>query len=242
MKAIFIKELQLYFGSLSVYLIVFVFLTITGLLLWVFPSYYNILDTEYAQMNGLFTNAPWLFLWLIPALCMHLFSESFRTKSSKLLLTRPIKLTHIIAGKYMAAFTVILITIAPTLLYLVSLYLLTAPSNSIDIGLHLSAYISLLLLASVYTSISLLTSCLSDNQLISFVLGAILCAFFYIGWEYIAQTLSLGAFSNFIMSLSINESYLSIARGVIDSRDIVFFLLLNLFFLFLTHQVLSYKR
>lgn len=242
MKAIFIKELQLYFGSLSAYLIVFVFLATTGLLLWVFSGYQNILDTEYAQLNGLFNNAPWLFLWLIPALCMHLFSESYRTKSSKLLLTRPITQTNIILGKYFAAFVVVLFSILPTLLYVVSLQLLTNPSNQIDIGLQISAYTGLILLASTYISISIFTSCLSDNQLISFVLGVIFCVFFYIGWEYIAQTLPTGMGSNYIMKFSINNSYQSISRGVIDSRDILFFVLLDFIFLFLTHQLLKYKR
>lgn len=242
MKHVFWKELRLYFGSPMAYIVIAVFLLSTALLLWVIPGYQNIIDTEFANLDGLFLNAPWLFLWLIPALCMHLFSETYRSQKSVLLFTRPLRNWAIVGGKFGAAFVVIFIALLPTLLFVLSIYLLANPVGSIDFGAIAGSYIGLLFLAAIYLSISLFTSSLSHNQLLAFVLGVIFCAFTYVGWSYAASLFSRQSLQNLLISLSIEEHYHSIARGIIDSRDIIFFIIVTLFFLLLTQLVISKKR
>lgn len=242
MKHVFWKELRLYFGSPMAYIVIAVFLLSTALLLWVIPGYQNIIDTEFANLDGLFLNAPWLFLWLIPALCMHLFSETYRSQKSVLLFTRPLSSWAIVGGKFGAALVVIFIALLPTLLFVLSIYLLANPVGSIDFGAIAGSYIGLLFLASIYLSISLFTSSLSRNQLLAFVLGVVFCAFTYVGWTYMASLFSRQSLQNLLISLSIEEHYHSIARGIIDSRDIVFFIIVMLFFLLLTQLVISKKR
>ncbi len=242
MKQIFLKELKIYFGSPMAYIVIAIFLVATALLIWVFPGYQNVLDTEFANLDGLFSKAPWLFLWLIPALCMHLFSEVYRSQKSVLLFTRPLRNSSIILGKFWATFVVILMALSPTLLFAASIYLLANPVGAIDTGAIIGSYIGLLLLAALYLSISLFTSALTNNQLIAFLLGVLFCASAYIGWTYLATLFSVQSIQNTLISLSIEEHYYAISRGVIDSRDIVFFLLSTLFFLFLTHFCISNKR
>lgn len=242
MRGIFKKELILYFGSPIAYVVIGIFLLATMLLLWVFPGYQNVLDTEFAQLDGLFTNAPWLFLWLIPALCMHLFSEMYRSRKSVLVLTRPISFWKLIMGKYLASLLVVLLAILPTFISLYSIYRLASPMGNIDIGSEIGSYIGLILLAISYLSISLFSSAITNNQLIAFLSGAILCVFWYVGWEYLASIIPQHNIQNLLLSFSIKEHYLSLSRGVIDSRDVIYFLLLGCFFLFLTHYVVSRKR
>lgn len=242
MKEIFWREIRLYFGSPMAYIVVAIFLLATALLLWVFPSFQNILDTEFANLDGLFSNAPWLFLWLIPALCMHLFSEVYRSQKSVLLFTHPLRTWDIIRGKFWAAFAVVIFALLPTLLFAVSIYLLASPVGAIDMGAIAASYLGLLFLGATYISISLFTSSLSNNQLIAFLLGVVLSAFCYVGWTYLATLFSQQSLQNLLISLSIEEHYYSIARGVIDSRDIVYFILTTVFFLALTHFVISKKR
>ncbi|PVX52476.1 protein involved in gliding motility GldF [Balneicella halophila] len=242
MFQIFRKEIALYFGSPMAYIVVAIFLLASALLLWVFPGYQNILDTEFANLDGLFTNAPWLFLWLIPALCMHLFSETYRTKKSLLLFTRPLSTWDIIMGKYWAGFVVILFALIPTFIFAISIYLLANPAGNVDLGAIGGSYIGLLFLASIYLSISLFTSSISNNQLIAFLLGVILCAFIYTGWTYLASIFTKQSLQNTLISLSIEEHYYSISRGVIDTRDLVYFILITVFFLMLTQIVITKKR
>lgn len=224
------------------YIVVGIFLLATALLLWVFPSYQNILDTEFANVNGLFSNAPWLFLWLIPALCMHLFSEVYRSGKSVLLFTRPLSSWQIVWGKFWATFVVVLVALLPTLLFVCSIYWLANPVGAIDFGAILGSYIGLLLLAGLYLSISLFTSAITHNQLTALLLGILLCAFTYVGWKYLAMLFSVPSIQNFLISLSIEEHYHSLARGVIDTRDIVFFLIATALFLWLTNFTITKKR
>ncbi len=224
------------------YIVVGIFLLATALLLWVFPSYQNILDTEFANINGLFSNAPWLFLWLIPALCMHLFSEVYRSQKSVLLFTRPLSSWQILLGKFGATFTVILVALLPTLLFVFSIYWLANPVGAIDFGAIIGSYVGLVLLAGLYLSISLFTSAITNNQLIALLLGILLCAFTYVGWAYLAMLFSVPSIQNLLISLSIEEHYHALARGVIDTRDIVFFLITTLLFLWLTNFTITKKR
>lgn len=242
MKEIFWREIKLYFGSPMAYIVVAIFLLATALLLWVFPSFQNILDTEFANLDGLFSNAPWLFLWLIPALCMHLLSEVYHSQESVLLFTRPLRTLDIIGGKFLAAFAVVTFSLLPTVLFAVSIYLLASPIGAIDTGAIVGSYLGLFFLGVTYISISLFTSSLSENQLIAFLLGVVLSAFCYVGWTYLATLFSQQSLQNLFISLSIKEHYHSISRGIIDSRDIVYFILTSTFFLVLTHFVISKKR
>lgn len=242
MKQVFLQEIRLYFGSPMAYIVVAVFLLATALLLWIFPSYQNILDTEFANLDGLFSNAPWLFLWLIPALCMHLFAETYRSKKSILLFTRPLRSWDIVFGKYFAAFVVVIFALLPTLVFVISIYQLANPVGSIDLGAIMGSYIGLIFLSGTYLSISLFSSALSNNQLIAFVLGVVICAFVYVGGIYLASLFAQQSLQNLLISLSIETHYHAIARGILDTRDIAYFILLTSFFLLLTNFIISKKR
>ncbi|MBN2262687.1 MAG: gliding motility-associated ABC transporter substrate-binding protein GldG [Prolixibacteraceae bacterium] len=228
------KELNSFFASLSGYLVIAIFLLTTSLFLWVFDGNFNIIESQTASLKGFFELAPWLYLFLIPAITMRMFAEEKRTGTIELLITRPISAFRIVWAKYLAALILVFISIAPTLLYFYSVYQLGNPVGSIDTGATWGSYIGLFLLASGYIGIGLFASAISTNQVISF-LGAIALSFItFIGFEYVAS-ISLPLFLvNFFINLGINEHYLSLSRGVIDSRDVSYFIALSLLSIFIT--------
>lgn len=235
MWSLFKKELKSFFSSITGYLVIIVFLTINGLFLWLVPSEYNILEYPYASLETMFTLSPWVFLFLVPAVCMQLFAEEKRTGTIELLMTKPISTFHIVLGKYLAAVCLVLLALLPSLIYLASIYFLANPIGNIDFGAVLGSYIGLFFLASVYCSIGVLGSSLSSNQVVAFIVSTALCFVMYIGFDFIS---SIDLFENIklsVLNLGINEHYLSISRGVIDSRDLVYFLVVILSFIYMTH-------
>lgn len=233
MTALFKKEILSYFNSLTVYLVVIVFLLANSLFLWVFPGQYNVLEFGYANVDGLFAIAPFVFLFLVPAVTMRLFSEENKSGTIELLLTKPLSDTQIILAKYLAAFFLVVFSLIPTLIYYYSVYQLGFPKGNLDVGAFWGSFLGLLFLGASFTAIGVFTSSLTTNQIVAFILAVFICAFFYMGLDLVA---SLGFPSSIeaILQLSIETHYASISRGVIDSRDVIYFISLKTFFLLLT--------
>ena len=234
MYSLFKKEINSFFGSLIGYIAVVAFLLTSSLFLWVFPGNYNIPDNGYATLEGLFSLAPWLYLFLVPAVTMKLFAEEKKQGTIEILLTRPLSTFQLIVAKYFAGLTVVVISLLPTLLYFFSVFMLGNPVGSIDTGGTWGAFIGLFFLAAIYVAIGLLASSVTDNQIVSFIVAMALSFIFYLGFEFIGNSGVPYVLENFFTWLSINEHYLSISRGVIDLRDIVYFIGMAILFLFVT--------
>jgi len=236
------KEIQAFLGSLIGYIVIVVFLVIIGLIMWVFPSDYNVLDNEYATLGSLFNIAPWVFMFLIPAVTMKLFADENRAGTIELLLTKPLTDIQIIGAKYLAGFILVLFSLLPTLIYYVTIYQLGAQVGNLDQGGAWGSYLGLLFLASGFVAIGLFASSLSDNQVISFIIAVFLSFFAYIGFDFISSLSLFGSFDLFIQKLGINEHYGSMSRGVIDSRDALYFISLIALFFMLTKLKLSSRN
>lgn len=242
MIALFKKEISSFLSSLIGYIVIIIFLLITGLFLWVLPVEFNILDFGYAQIDGLFFIAPYVFLLLIPAITMKSFAEEKKAGTLELLLTKPLSENKIIMAKFLAAFTLMLLAILPTLFYYLSVYLLGFPVGNIDHGGTIGSYIGLLFLGGAFVSIGMFASSLTSNQIVSFILAVFLSGAIYVGFELVYQFQFLGNFGLMVKSLGINEHYVSISRGVIDTRDILYFLSLILVFMMLTKLSLQSRK
>ncbi len=235
MFAILKKELNSFFASPIGYLVIAVFLVINGLYLWVFKGDFNILNAGFADLNSFFFIAPWFFLFLIPAITMRSFSDEFRSGTIEILKTKPLTDWQIVLGKYFGAFILIILALLPTLVYIYSIVKLGAPIGNLDVGSTIGSYIGLLFLASTYTAIGLFTSTLSSNQIVAFILAIIIAFFLFYGFEALAD-LNL---PEIIRNFGMNEHFKSISRGVIDTRDIIYFVSITVFFLFLTKLKLN---
>ncbi|RUT78591.1 gliding motility-associated ABC transporter permease subunit GldF [Ancylomarina longa] len=242
MLALLFKEVRSFFSSLTGYLILAVFLIATGLFIWVFPGDSNPLDTGYANLDVLFEIAPWIYLFLIPAVCMRLFVDEKKQGTMELVFTRPISDMGIILAKYFAAFLVIAFTLLFCLVYFASIYYLGSPMGNLDLGAFWGSFIGLFLLAGVYVSIGVLASALSDNQVVAFLLALVLCFVFYIGFDYLAEWQVLETLQTFIFSIGINEHYRSISRGIVDSRDLTYFFGVIIAFILITRTVLQSRK
>jgi ABC-2 type transport system permease protein len=238
MYSLFKKEIKTFLGSLIGYLVVLVFLLITGLFLWVFPGVYNIPENGYATLEGLFLLAPWLYLFLVPAITMRLFADEKRTGTIEILLTHPISDWQIVMAKFFAGLALVVFSLLPTLLYFLSVYLLGNPVGSIDVGATWGSFIGLFFLAAIYVAIGVFASSLTDNQIVSFILAMGISFGFYLGLEFVASS-GVPYFLDQILSyFSINNHYLSISRGVVDMRDMVYFIGMALLFLYFTSVLL----
>ena len=236
------KEIQSFLGSLIGYIVIIVFLTIMSLIMWVFPSDYNILDNEYATLGPLFSLAPWVFMFLIPAVTMRLFADENKTGTIELLLTKPLTDLQIMSAEYLAGVILVLFSLLPTLVYYIVVYQLGAPEGNLDQGGTWGSYLGLLFLASGFVAIGLFASSLSDNQVISFIIAVFLSFFIYIGFDFISSLALFGSFDLFVIKLGISEHYGSMSRGVIDSRDALYFFSVITFFFMLTKLKLSSRN
>ncbi len=242
MYSLFLKEIRSFLSSFLGYIIIVVFLVVMGLFLWILPTGYNILDYGYANVDGLFIIAPFVFLFLIPAITMRSFSEEQRTGTIELLYTRPLCDMQIILAKYFAAFVLVLISLVPTLIYYFSVWQLGYPPGNIDSGAFWGSFIGLLFLGATFVSIGLFASSFTDNQVVSFIVAVIITAIAYLGFEFIYSLEWLGNISLFIKSLGISAHYSSISRGVVDTRDVVYFLSVIVFFLSLTNFMIARRK
>ena len=231
MLSILKKELRAFFSNATGYIVIGIFLLLTGLFLWIIPGEYNILDAGYANVDGLFYLAPWLFLFLCPAVTMRLFAEEKQTGTWELLVTKPLSSLQIVLGKYIAGWTLVSIALLPTLLYYFSVSYLAEPIGNIDSGAFWGSFIGLFLLASVYVAIGTFASSISNNQIVSFVVALVISFFFYYGFEVNASFFENGKTIQLLESMGVHAHYKSISRGVIDSRDLLYFAVLTIIFL-----------
>ncbi len=242
MYSLFLKELGSFLSSLLGYVVIIVFLLVVGLFLWVFPTEFNLLDFGYANVDGLFIIAPFVFLFLIPAVTMRSFSDEKKTGTIELLFTRPLSDMQIILAKYFAAFVLFVISLIPTLVYYYSIWQLGLPPGNIDSGGFWGSFIGLLFLGAAFASIGIFASSLSDNQVVAFILAIIFSAFAYLGFEFIYSLELFGNIDLLIRSLGMSAHYSSISRGVIDTRDVLYFISITLLFLYLTRFNLSRRK
>lgn len=238
MYSLFQKEIKTFLGSLIGYLVIVVFLLVTGLFLWVFPGVYNIPDNEYASLEGLFSLAPWLYLFLVPAITMRLFADEKRTGTIEILLTHPINDFQLVFAKFLAGIALVILSLLPTLLYFLSVYLLGNPVGCIDAGATWGSFIGLFFLAAIYVAVGVFASSLTDSQIIAFILAMALSFVFYLGFDFVASSGIPYIFELLFSWLSINNHYLSISRGVVDLRDMIYFTGMTLFFLVITATLL----
>lgn len=242
MFALWKKEVLAFFSSLTGYLVAGVFLLVTGLFLWVIPGNLNILFGGYASLDSLFWLAPWLYLFLVPAVTMRLLSEERKSGTIELLLTKPLTDWSIVGGKYLAGVTLVVISLIPTLVYFFSVHSMAQPVGNIDHGAIWGSYIGLILLGAVYTSIGLFTSSVTENQIVAFVLAVLVCYIFYNGFQAMAELPLFRPVNSFLVYLGIDSHYQSISRGVVDSRDLIYYGGVITFFLVLTKTVLSSRK
>ncbi|MDZ7743326.1 MAG: gliding motility-associated ABC transporter permease subunit GldF [Bacteroidota bacterium] len=228
------KEVSGFLSSLIGYIVITVFLLINGLFLWVFPSEFNILDFGYAGLDGLFMMAPFVFLFLIPAITMRSFADEKKSGTLEFLTTQPISDMQIVWAKYLSGLILVIFSLIPTLIYFITVYVLALPPGNIDTGGIWGSYLGLLFLGASFVAIGLFASSLTDNQIISFLIAVLLSAFFYLGFEFIFSFDLFGQADLFIKSLGISTHYASISRGVVDTRDVLYFLSLIALFLLLT--------
>lgn len=241
MLTIFQKELSSYLSSLVAYVTIFIFLVVLGLFLWVFPDT-SILDYGYAGLDSLFNIAPYLFMFLIPAITMRSLAEEKKEGTFELLATKPLTDWQIVLGKYFAALTIVLFALIPTIIYYYSVFDLGVVRGNIDTGAVIGSYIGLFLLGGAFVSIGIFASALTKNQIIAFAIAVFLCFFSFIGFESISQILSFQKIENLLINLGINEHYASISRGVLDSRDLIYFLSFIAVFLLITKTILGGRK
>jgi ABC-2 type transport system permease protein len=236
------KEIRAFLSSLIGYIAISVFLLLVGLFLWILPSESNILNSGYAGLDPLFTLAPWVFLFLIPAITMRSFADEKKAGTIEFLLTKPLTDLQIIFAKYLASVTLVLFSLLPTLIYYYSVYKLGNPVGNIDAGGTWGSYIGLFFLAAGFSAIGIFASALSDNQIVAFILAVFLCFFCYIGFKYISMMDIFGKANDFVLSLGIDDHYMSMSRGVIDTRDVVYYLSLTAIFILLTKTTLESRK
>ncbi len=229
MKALLFKEINSFFGSPIGYLVIAIFLILNGLFLWVFEGDFNIPNSGYADMSPFFKLAPWIFIFLIPSVTMRSFSDEKKQGTLELLFTKPLSLWEIVNGKFFGAIILILMAIVPTILYVFIISYLGNPEGNIDMGSTLGSYFGLIFLMSGYTAIGIFTSTLSENQIVAFIISVFLCFIFYFGFDGVASF--MGEFNTVVASLGMDFHYKSMSRGVLDTRDIVYFVSITIFFL-----------
>jgi len=236
------KEINSFFSSITGYIVIIVFLAINSLFMWVFSGNNNIIEGGYATLDSLFSIAPWVFLFLVPAVTMRMFADEKKSGTIEILFTRPLSDFQIIIAKYLAGLILVLFSILPSLVYFYSVYQLGNPVGNIDLGGTWGSYIGLFFLAAIYVAIGILSSAFTENQIIAFISAIFMSFIMYIGFDYLSDLGSLKTIDNLVINLGINEHYKSMSRGVIDSRDMIYFISVIAFFLFITKTVLQSRK
>lgn len=228
------KELRQFFSSLTGYIAIIVFLLVNGLVLFVFDD--NIFDFGYATLDRFFQLAPWILLLLIPAITMRSFAEEFKTGTYEILQTRPLNRWEIIGGKYFGCLIVVVIALLPTIIYIFSIERLSS-NEGLDMGATVGSYIGLFFLAAVFTAISICCSSFTSNAVVAFITSLIGCALLYYGFSAISKLPALNNGPDYYAELfGIDFHYRSISRGLIDTRDIVYFITVIFLFFSITNR------
>jgi ABC-2 type transport system permease protein len=235
------KELSGYFSSLIGYLVMAVFLAMAGLFLWVFPQT-NVLDYGYANIDPLFQLAPYIYLFLVPAITMRAFAEEKRAGTMELLLTKPLTDWDIVLGKFAACWLLVAFALLPTLLYYYTAYRLGAPEGNIDTAAVAGSYLGLLLLGAAFVAIGLLASSLTDNQIVAFIAAVFSCYLLYDGFASLAAVNLWAGYAYWITQAGIDFHYAALSRGLIDSKNIIYFASVTGFLLYLSRLSLASRR
>ena len=239
MWAVCKKELRQFFSSLTGYIAIIVFLLVNGLMLFVFED--NIFDFGYATLDRFFLLAPWILLLLIPAITMRSFADEFKTGTYEILQTRPLSRWQIITGKYLGSLIVVLIALLPTIIYIFSVQQLSS-DEGIDIGATIGSYIGLFFLAAVFTSISICVSSFTTNSVVAFITSLVGCGLLYYGFNAISRLPVLNVGMDYYIEMAgIDFHYHSISRGLIDTRDVIYFLSVIFLFMSVTNRNLLKK-
>ncbi|MDX1470887.1 MAG: gliding motility-associated ABC transporter substrate-binding protein GldG, partial [Flavobacteriaceae bacterium] len=240
MFAILKREVSTFFASSIGYLVITIFLLLTGLTLWIFKGNFNILDNGFADLSPYFSFVPWILIFLVPAITMRSLADEKKSGTLELLLTKPLSKWEIILGKFLGSFILILLALLPTLLYIYTLYQLANPIGNIDMGSIMGSFIGLLFLAAAYTSIGIFSSSITDNQIVAFIVGIFICFMFYAGFDGLSEYDLFGS-SLHIEKLGMEYHFESMARGVLDSRDLLYFIVIIAIFLTITVRLLGPK-
>lgn len=233
MLAIFRKEVASFFNSLIAYIVMAVFLTAIGLIVWVFPDS-NILDYGYADLGSFFGLAPYVLIFLIPAITMRSLAEESRNGTLELLLTKPIRNIDLVLGKFFANWVLVVLTLLPTLIYYYSIYQLGNPVGDVDSAAVAGSYLGLLLLSGVLVAMGIWASSLNDNQIVAFILGVFLAFIWYVGFGAVSGMFGDGFGANLLSGIALDVQYQALGKGLIDSRNVIYLFSLITFFIFLT--------
>lgn len=233
MKALYLKEIRSFLNSLVGYIAIAVFLTTTGMFLWYFSGPNNIIDYGEASLYSLFAIAPYVFMFLIPAITMRSFADEKRNGTIEILLTKPISDIGIILAKFFAGSTLVLLALLPTLVYYYSVIQLGEVKGNIDHASTWGSYTGLLLLGMTFVAIGNFASSITKNQIVAFLMAVLLCFLLYVGFQFFAENF-VAPWDLFFIKLSIQEHFESMQKGVIDSRDVIYYLGAIVLFLFST--------
>lgn len=239
MRSIFIKEINSFFSSIVGYVAIIVFLLACGFILWVVPQT-SMLDFGYASLEKYFELAPWLLLFLIPAVTMRAFPDEFRSGTIEWLSTKPLGLLQLVLGKYFAVLVLVIFAILPTLIYVFTIGSLSAIPDNLDTGGIIGSYIGLTFLAASFAAIGLFCSSITSNQIVGFLLSLFGCYLLYTGFDALSMIPAFyGGLDYYLSMIGLSFHYMSISRGIVDTRDIVYFLSVIILFISLTQLSLN---
>jgi ABC-2 type transport system permease protein len=242
MLTIFQKEVNTFFSSLIGYIVVAVFLTILGLVMFVFPDT-SLLNYNYATLDQLFDIAPLIFAFLIPAVTMRSFAEEQQTGTIELLATRPVSDLQIVLGKFLACWVLVFFALLPTLLYYLTVWQLGSPKGNLDSGAFMGSYIGLIFLSGAFVAIGVFASSLTDNQIVAFILATFLCFLIHWGFLYFSKLpVFVGKVDDMVQMFGIHYHYNSISRGLVDTRDLIYFVSVIGVFIALTVTSLERRK
>ena len=240
MLTIFLKEINTFFSSLIGYIVVGVFLGILGLIMFVFPDT-SLLNYNYATLDQLFDIAPMVFVFLIPAVTMRSFAEEIQTGTIELLTTRPLTDLQIVLGKFFACLALVVFALLPTLLYYYTVHQLGIPQGNLDSGAIMGSYLGLIFLAGTFVAIGIFASSLTNNQIVGFILATFLCFIFHWGFFFFSKLpVFVGKVDDIVQMIGIDSHYMSISRGVVDTRDLIYFI--SVIGIFVAMTVTSLER
>ena len=239
MLAIFKREITSFLTSATGYLVLGLFLVLNGLFLWVFKGPYNILEFGFADLSAFFLLAPSIFLFLIPAITMKSFSEEKKLGTLELLLIKPISVRSLVLGKFFGTLGLATLAIVPTVIYVFCISQLGTTTGNLDMGLVLGFYLGMILLIAAYTAIGLFASAISENQIVAFLTGLVFCFVAYYGFQAISTLFSEGAIALFVSQIGMEWHFERMGSGVIDTRDLVYFVSITLFFLYITTKLVT---
>jgi ABC-2 type transport system permease protein len=229
------KEWKQFFSSLTGYIAIILFLLLLGLFLFIFPNS-SILEFGYATLDNFFNIAPWIMLFLVPTITMRSIADEYKTGTFEILKTLPLKSSSIVWGKYFGCLLVVAVALLPTIVYAISIQQLSA-KGGIDVGGTIGSYIGLLFLGGVYTAVGICTSSFTTNTVVAFISAAFVCFLFYSGFDALSKLpVFTGGMDYYIQMLGLDFHYRSISRGVIDTRDVLYFTVVIILFLLITQR------